>query len=246
MFTLILACAGERPTFAETFKKISQPPLSERWFGIYADKERVGFYRQKIEATPDGYRMEGDGNIRISVMGFSKIAVTHEVYLVGKNLSLRSLDVEQTINGSTTRLYGKVGDGIMRIKSENSGKTTERQLKFKGEIYPGPALNLYPMMRDIVAGKSYKILTFDSEEVRVKEVKISVLGEDKTPDDRLALKLRNTLYPFVNNDVWMDGQGNTIFESVRDGLVTTKAEDPKLPGAIVVRTEPAIKEQQKP
>jgi transglutaminase-like putative cysteine protease len=45
--------------------------------------------------------------------------------------------------------------------------------------------------------------------------------------------MRNNLYPFVNNDIWVDAQGNTLMESVRDGLVTTKAEDPKLLGPFV-------------
>lgn len=260
-FTIILTFAGIRPAAAESFKKLDKPPLSERWFGIYVDNDRVGFYRQKIEETAEGYRIEGDGNVRIKVMGFSKVAAMREIYLVGRNLTLRSFEVEQNINGLSSRLHGKVGDGSMRIKSESKGKTTEKQLRFKGEIYPGPALNLYPLMRDVNAGKSYKILTFDSEEVKIKEVKISVLGEEKTPDGRPALKLRNNLYPFVNNDIWMDGQGNTLIETVRDGLVTTKAEDPKALGVFVgsmalakkdliydfsmVRPEPPIKEQKK-
>lgn len=261
IFTIILTFTGIRPTAAESFKKLDKPPLSERWFGIYVDNDRVGFYRQKIQETAEGYRMEGDGNVHIKVMGFSKVAAMREIYLVGRNLSLRSFEVEQSINGRPARLYGRVGDGNMRIKSESNGKTTEKQLKFKGEIYPGPALNLYPMLRDVNAGKSYKVLMFDAEEVKIKEVKINVLGEEKTPDNRPALKLRNNLYPFVNNDIWMDGQGNTLIESVRDGLVTTKAEDPNVLGAFVgsmtlakkdlihdfslVRIEPPIKEQQR-
>ncbi len=261
VFTIILGLAGILPAAAEVFKKIDKPPLSEHWFGIYVENNRVGFYHQKIEETPDGYRMEGNGNLRISVMGFSKISATHEIYLVGRNLSLRSLDVEQTINGISSRVYGKAGDGIMRIKSNNNGRTTEKQLKFNGDLYPGPALNLYPMMRDIATGKSYKMLTFDPEEIRIKEVIVRIIGDEKAYNGRLALKLRNNLYPFVNNDVWMDKLGNIISESVREGLVITKEEDPKSLGAYVsnlalgkkdliydfsmVRIEPPIKEQQK-
>ncbi|NVN92879.1 MAG: transglutaminase domain-containing protein [Desulfuromonadales bacterium] len=260
VLTMILAVTGIRPTSAVAFNKIAKPPLAERWFGIYMDSTQKGFYHQKIEETSDGYRMVGESSIRITVMGFSRVADMHEVYVVGKNLSLRSLDVEQTINGITSRLYGKVGDGIIRIKCDNNRVITDRQLRFKGEVYPGSALNLYPMMRDLGVGKSFNIQIFDSEEIRIKEVKVTVLGEDKTPDGRSALKLRNNLYPFVNNDIWMDGQGNTIIESVREGLVTTKAEDPKVLGAFignmalskkdlihdfsVVRIEPPIKNQK--
>lgn len=258
-FSLIICTATA--SFAAIARKIDRPPLSERWFGIYVDNERVGFYRQTISESPDGYRMDGYGSVRMRVMGFSKEASTRETYLVAKNLSLRSFDVEQTINGSPSRVSGKVGDSTVRIRSEAGGKTSDKQLKIKGDVFPGPALNIYPLMRDTSAGKSYKIQTFDPEEVKVKDVTITVLGEAMTPEGLPALKLRNNLYPFVNNDILVDSLGNTLTETVRDGLVTTKSEDPKLLGAFVssvalakkdliydfslIRTEPPIKDPKK-
>ena len=256
IFSLLIA--GIYPAEAGIFKKLNKPPLSEQWFGIYVDNDRAGFYRQKISESGDGFLMEGYGSVRIKVMGFSREASTRESYLVAPNMSLRSFEVEQTINGASSRLLGKISAGILKIKREVDGNITDKQFKLKGEIYPGPALNIYPMMHDITAAKSYKILTFDPEDIKIKEVRISVLGEDKTPSGQPALKLRNNLYPFVNNDIWMDEQGNTLLESVRDGLVTTKSEDSKTLGAFVgglalakkdliydfslVRAEPPIKD----
>ena len=232
LLTFLLS-AGVCPVLAASFKKLDKPPLAEQWFGIYVDNERVGFYRQRISELADGYRMEGDGSVCMKVMGFSKEASMRETYQVAKNLTLRSFDVEQSINGITSHVSGKSGDGGLRVKSEINGKTSEKQLKFKGELYPGPALNIIPLMRDVTPGKSYKTSTFDAEEVKIKEVKISIQGEENTPDGHPALKLRNNLYPFVSNDIWVDALGNTLFESVRDGLVTTKAEDSKLLGPFV-------------
>ncbi|MBI5484390.1 MAG: transglutaminase domain-containing protein [Deltaproteobacteria bacterium] len=258
---LTLLLCSSAASFAAPPHKVDRPPLSERWFGIYVDNERVGFYRQNISESPEGYLMDGYGSVRMKVMGFSKEASTRETYLVSKNLSLRSFDVEQTINGSSSRVSGKIGDGVIRLKSEANGKTTDKHIKVKGDVFPGPALNIYPLMRDPSAGKSYKIVTFDPEESKVKDVTITVLGEEKTPEGVPGLKLRNNLYPFVNNDIWVDSQGNTLMESVRDGLVTTRSEDPKLLGAFVggvalakkdliydfslVRSDPPIKEPKK-
>jgi len=260
LIAIILTVTAVLPAAAQ-FKKLDKPPLSERWFGIYLDKERVGFYRQVISETPDGYRMEGDGSVHMKVMGFSKEAATREAFLVGKDLSLRSFEVEQTVNGTASRLTGKFANNIIRIKITTNGKTTERQLKCKGEVYPGPALNLYPLMHDATSGKVYSILTFDPEEVKVKEVKISFMGEDQTPDSLPALKLRNNLYPYVNNDIWMDDNGNTLLESVREGLVIIRAESPKQLGPFVgdialakkdliydfslVKSEPPIRDSKK-
>jgi transglutaminase-like putative cysteine protease len=233
LLVLVLLSSAVCPVSAAPFKKLDKPPLTEQWFGIYVDNERVGFYRQKISEIADGYRMEGDGSVHMKVMGFTKEASMRETYQVAKNLTLRTFDVEQTINGVSSRVSGRTGDGSLRLKNEINGKITEKQIKFKGELYPGPALNIFPLMREVTPGKTYKASALDAEEVKVKEFKVSIQGEEMTPDGRPALKLRNNLYPFVNNDIWVDVQGNTLIESVRDGLVTTKAEDPKLLGPFV-------------
>jgi hypothetical protein len=218
---------------AAPFGKIISPTVSERWFSIYVNSGRVGFYRQRIDKVEDGFIMEGSGSVRMKVMGFSKEASMHETYTVSKTLALRSFDVEQTINGTTSHVNGKVSGSAIHIKSETNGKTSDKTLKFKGDVYPGPALNLYPLMRSVSTGAVYKIQAFDAEELKIKDIQITVLGEDKTSDGLRALKLRNNLYPFVNNDIWVDEQGNTLEESVREGLVTTKAEQPKDLGAFI-------------
>ncbi len=257
----ILVLWGGHSAFADPLGKIDAPPLSERWFGIYVNSERVGFYRQKTDKTEDGYRMEGNGSVRMKVMTFSKEASMRETYLVSKSLTLRSFDVDQTINGSSSHVSGKVSGNIIHIKTEVNGKITDKTLKIKGEVYPGPALNIYPLMRTIAVGSSHKIQMFDPEELKIKEVQITVLGEEKTTDGLPAIKLRNNLYPFVNNDIWVDRQGNTLEESVRDGLVTTKAEPPKTLGTFIsdwalakkdliydfslVRVQPPIKDAKK-
>ena len=257
----ILVLCSSLASQAAPFGKIDAPPLSERWFGIYVNSERVGFYRQRIDKSDDGYRMEGNGSVRMKVMSFSKEASMRETYLVSKNLALRSFDVEQTVNGSSSHVSGKVSGSAIHIKSQLNGTVTDKMLKFKGDVYPGPALNLYPLMHAVSAGTSYKIQAFDPEETKIKEIQITVLGEGKTTEGVPALKLRNNLYPFVNNDIWVDGQGNTLEESVREGLVITKVEQPKAIGSFVsdwalakkdliydfslVRVQPPIKDSKK-
>jgi hypothetical protein len=257
---LLVLCSA-LVALAVPFSSIDAPPLSERWFGVYVNNERVGFFRQRIEASGDGYRMEGNGSVQMNVMNVSKKAFMRETYLVSKSLALRSLEVEQTVNGVSSHVTGLVSGNAIHIKSEAHGKISEKTLTFKGEVYPAPALNLYPLMRAVSAGASYTIQAFDPEEVRIKDVLIRVLGKDKTSDGLPALKLSNNLYPYVTNEIWVDSRGNTLEESVREGLVITKAELPTALGAFVsdwalakkdliydfsmVRVQPPIKDVKK-
>jgi hypothetical protein len=242
-------------------RRIDAPQLSERWFGIYVNGDRVGFYRQRFDKDGDGFRLEGNGSVRMKVMGFSKEASMRETYLVAKNLTLRSFDIDQTVNGSTSHVSGAVSGAAINLKSTVNGVTSGKTLKFRGEVYPPPALNLYPLMRPSVAGSTFTVQEFDPEELKIKEVRISVLGEGKTSDGLPAIKLRNDLYPFVTNDIWVDTEGNTVEESVREGLVTTKAEPPETLGSFIgdwalakqdliydfslVREQPPLKEPKK-
>lgn len=207
------------------FAKLSAAPDKEQWFGIYVDNERVGFYRQKLSAASDGYTIEASGSVKMKIMGFSKEASMRESYTVTKSLGLKTFDVNQTISGSTSRVSGKVSEGAVHAIIEEKGVKKDKTIKIKGEIFPGAVLNILPLMRETKVGKSYKINFFDPEESKVKEVKISVIGIGKSPDGKgEAVQLRNNLYPFVTNDIWVNSEGETILESVRDGLVMTKKE----------------------
>jgi hypothetical protein len=222
------------PVFAAAANQLATPPLGERWFAILIDNEQVGFYHQQTTALPEGgYRIEGDGAVRMKVMGFTKESSSREIYQVGPNLALKTVEVEQIINGSKSRLSGKMIPGGLQIRREADGKSSLKTLKAKSELFPGPALNLLPLFKGTATGKTLRVFSFDPEELAIKEVKITVQGEGKTPEGVPAFKLRNNLYPFVDNDIWLDRQGNTLLESVRDGLVITKAEPPEKLAAFV-------------
>lgn len=213
---------------------LSAPPLGERWFAILMADEQVGFYRQQVTALPEGgFQIEGSGSVRMRVMGFSKEASSREVYRLGPTLALQTIEVEQTINGRHARLAGKVVTDGLLLTQVVQGKASKRLLKFKGPLLAGPLLNLYPLLKGPLAGTVYRVQVFDPEEIRIKPVSITVVGEQATPDGQPAIKLRNDLYPFVENEIWVDSQGNTLLESVRDGLVLTRAEQPERLAAVV-------------
>ena len=205
--------------------KLSAPPEGERWFSINLDGERVGFARLNVSKAGDGYRIDSEGSVKLRVMGFSREAISRESYLVGPDLTLRSFASENRIDGSPMAVKGAVTPDGIKAAVESAGGSKSRTLKSKGKVYPPQALNLYPLMQGAQGGKSFKIPTLDLESVKVKQVKVEVIGEETLPDGTRTVHLRNDLYPMVDNDVWVDLKGNSIRESVRDDLVVTLAED---------------------
>ena len=232
--TLIITLSSSFICTAHAFAKLEKPPLEERWFGIYVDNERVGFYTQRFTETADGYRIDTASSVRMNVMGFSKDATTREIYLVSRSLALQSLDVSYALNGNTSHVYAKKYGAGLKVRLETGGKTSDKQFRFRGDIYPAPTLNILPLTRSSsIKNKTFKVLTFDPEELKVKEVAISVFDTAKAPNGTPALMMRNNLYPFVHNDIWIEMDGQTTWESVRDGLVITKSEPRKQLAAFV-------------
>ena len=222
---------------ARTFSSLTGPPAGERWFGIYFSDERTGFARLKISEVPTGYLFESDSSVKMSGFGFSREASARESYQVNRDLSLRSFEVSQTIDGSPMKLIGQVGAKALSVTSETKGNRRVKTLPVKGRVYPPAVLNLYPLMQKVTAGKKIRVTMFDPEAVALKEVRITALGFE-TLDGQDVLHLRNNLYPFVDNDIWVDSSGNTLRESVRDGWIETRAE--KADEARVFLAEAAI------
>jgi hypothetical protein len=65
----------------------------------------------------------------------------------------------------------------------------------------------------------------DIEDVKIKDVKISVIGAETLADGTAAIHMQNDLFPVVDNDIWVDLVGNTVRESVHDDLIVTQAEN---------------------
>jgi len=203
---------------------LTKPPLGDFRYGIYFNGERTGFARTKIGEGPEGYRIEGESAVKMSGLGFSREASVRETYIVNRDLSLRSFEVSQTIDGSPMKLSGQVVSRGIRIVVESAGNRKERTLARRGEVYPPVVINLYPLMKGIVIGRKYPVFMLDVESVAVKTVTFSAVGFE-TLEGKKALHLRNDLYPFVDNDIWLDPSGVTMRESVRDGWIETRAED---------------------
>ncbi|NJD39352.1 MAG: transglutaminase domain-containing protein [Geobacter sp.] len=224
------------PTAAADIVKISSPPLEERWFSILIDGEQVGYYSTKIRAvgSNDWYEIEESGSDTIKIMGYHQKKTYRRSYIFDNNLHLKSLEIQQIINGKTIKMSGFViGTNLKLQQKFADGKQQVKTLKTKKKLIPGPLLNLVPLYKGSTAGTHHRVTTFDAEDQTIKDVNISVIGNDVTPDGAFAIRLTNDLLPFVSNDIWVDRQGNTLLESVRDGLVITRAEPPEKMAAFI-------------
>lgn len=213
---------------------LAEPPLGERWFSISFGDERSGFTHTTISTHAGGYEVISDSSARIAGLGFSRDAFSRETYQVNRDLSLKSFVVEQSIDGKPMRAHGEITKKGVKVTVESGGRRREKSLQARDKVYPPPLLNLYPMMQGIRTGKKYRLQMLDVEEIKLQEVTITALGKETLAGGEAAVHLRNDLYPFVDNDIWLDLAGNTIRESVRDGMIVTRAEEGSVAGKFII------------
>lgn len=226
---------------ARAFAPLSGPPSGERWFGIFYNDERTGFVHLVLSENPTGFLIESESSVKMSGFGFSREASVRESYQVNRDLSLRSFQVSQTIDGSPMKLTGQVGATALSVTTESKGTRRAKTLPLKGRVYPPAVLNFYPLMQKVTVGKKFRVTMFDPETVTLKDVRITAVAFE-TRDGQDLLHLRNNLYPVVDNDIWVDSSGNTVRESVRDGWIETRAE--KADEARVFLSEAAISKKE--
>jgi hypothetical protein len=227
---------------AEPIAPLIGPPLGERWFSITFGDKRSGFTHTTISAHSGGYEVISDSSARMAGLGFTRDAFSRETYQVNRDLSLKSFIVEQSIDGKLMRAQGEITKKGVKVTVESGGHRREKSLQTRNKVYPPPLLNFYPMMQGIRAGKKYRLQMLDIEEIKLQEVTITALGKETLAGGEAAVHLRNDLYPFVDNDIWLDLAGNTIRESVRDGLIVTRAEEGPVAGKFIIEAAIARKE----
>jgi hypothetical protein len=210
---------------AQEMPKLSKLPIGERWFSISKNKEQTGYNRLDIRDSGAGYEITVESGAKFSVLGFSREAVSWERYQVNRDLSLKSFEVDEVINGKPMKLKGDVNPDGVRVSITSDGGTKEKTLKAKGPVYPPPVINIYPLLNGGEAGKSFRVKMLDIEKVKVIGVKISVIGIDVSPGGFQTVHMQNDLYTFVDNDVWVDMNGSTVKEAVSRANIITLAED---------------------
>lgn len=205
--------------------RLAKPPIGERWFSISKEKEQTGFNRLEIRDAGGGYEITVESGARMSVMGFSRDAASRERYLVNRDLSLKSFEVDEVISGKPMKLTGEVTSEGVKVNVWASGSIKEKTLKVKGPVFPPPVLNIYPLMQGGEAGQVFRLKMLDIEKVKIIGVKISVIGTETLTGGMATVHLQNDLYTFVDNDIWVDLKGNTVRESVRHGMIETQPGD---------------------
>jgi transglutaminase-like putative cysteine protease len=212
---------------------------SARWHGIYYRGEKIGFSVEQTSETPDGYDLEEDGRIQMSLLGATTSAKLRTVAHVDRAFELRSFSFSLDPGTGPMEIQGALqGTRLdLTLRSPSGVRTETRELKAK----PMLSLNLPRRLASegLRTGKHLEVMVFDPATLQNAPMTLDVKGREvvmvasrPVPAFRVETHLGG-----VTSTSFVTEVGETVREESPSGFFTVKetravALAPAVPGAI--------------
>ena len=194
------------------------------WRGVYYRGEKVGFTVGQVVTVDDGYELQEDGRLQMSLLGATTPAVIRTTARVDRAFTLRSFDFSLDPGTGPLSLSGTV-DGLtlrVTIRSAGSERTETRTLK------EPPALMLNMARRlaaaGLSAGATHELMVFDPATlanqpvtVRVHAREVVVTGGRPLPAFKVDLA-----YSGLTTTAWITDTGAIVREESPLGLMSVR------------------------
>jgi len=194
------------------------------WRGVYYRGEKVGFTVGQVVAIDDGFELQEDGRLQMSLLGATTPAVIRTTARVDQAFQLRAFEFSLDPGTGPLAITGTV-DGLtlaMQIRSAGSVRTETRTLAEP----PALMLNLARRLAGtgLVAGATHRLMVFDPATlanqpvtVRVHDREVVLTGGRPLPAFKVDLG-----YAGLTTTAWVTDTGVIVREESPLGLLSVR------------------------
>jgi transglutaminase-like putative cysteine protease len=206
-----------------------------QWRGVYYRGEKVGFTVGQTVATDDGFELQEDGRLQMSLLGATTPAVIKTTARVDRAFALQSFDFSLDPGTGPLHLSGKV-DGLtltIEIRSSGSTRTEVRTLT------EPPALMLTLARRlagaGLEAGARHEVMVFDPATLSNAPVVVDVSGREVVLAGGRPIPAFKVQLGFsgLTTTAWITDTGEIVREESPLGLMSVR-ETPEQAQALAV------------
>jgi len=203
---------------------LSRYGSTAKWKGIYYRGEKIGFSVSQTLPKGDGYEIQEDGQLQLTLMGMGTPARLKTSVSVDRAFNMRAfsfsldpgtgaINVDGTLDG--TRL-------LLEIRTKGGKRSDTRELKEP----PNLSLNLSRRLAamGLAPGKRFELSMFDPATLKNAPMTIEVEGRDvvRVGGRPLpTLKLR-TQFSGVTSHSWLTETGEIVREESPMGLIVVQ------------------------
>lgn len=195
-----------------------------QWRGVYYRGAKVGFTVSQVVARDDGYELQEDGQLEMTLLGAASMARIRTTAVVDRAFALRSFDFSMDPGTGAVIVRGEVdGPRLVLTIVTGAGERTET-LQF--DEPPALALNIGRRLADgrLVPGARYTWSVFDPATLRnapmtveVGEREVVRTGEQRVPAFRVAMSSAG-----LRVTAWVTDTGEIVREDSPLGLMTVR------------------------
>jgi transglutaminase-like putative cysteine protease len=206
-----------------------------QWRGVYYRNEKIGFTVSQTIATEDGFELQEDGRLQMSLFGAQTAAVIHTAARVDRVFTLRSFEFSLDPGTGPTTVSGRVDGLILRLSvTTSSGTRTEDRPLTEPPVL---ALSLARRLADagLESGARHRWIIFDPATLSSGAVTIDV-GKRELVDvngRRMPAFRTEMAYAGLVTTSWISDTGEVVRERSPMGLETVR-ERPEDARAMVV------------
>jgi transglutaminase-like putative cysteine protease len=203
-----------------------------QWRGVYYRGDKIGFTVSQTVPTEDGFELQEDGRLQMSLLGASTAAALHTAARVDSTFALRSFDFSLDPGTGAVVVRGRVepiaGAGtrarlVIAITSGGATRTETREL----DAVPVLSQNFSRLLAGgrLSAGSQQHWTIFDPATLRNQPVRVAIgdreivrtAGERPMPAFRVEME-----YQGLRTTSWITDTGDVVREESPLGLITVR------------------------
>jgi hypothetical protein len=217
---------------------LSRYGSSAQWKGVYSRGEKIGFMVGQTVPTADGYELQEDGRLQMTLLGATSAARLHTAVQVDRNFEVRSFQFSMDPGTGAIEVSGTVeGRQLVLTVKTASGTRSERR-----ELAEPPALSLNLPRRlaaaGLAPGQRIEVPVFDPATLRNDTMVVDVQAREvvRAADRPIPAFKVSTRFAGITSTSWVTDTGEVVREESPLGLIVVK-ETPERATALAVPGE---------
>jgi transglutaminase-like putative cysteine protease len=195
-----------------------------QWRGVYYRNEKIGFTVSQTIATDDGFELQEDGRLQMSLLGARNVVSIRTTARVGHDFGLRSFDFSLDPGTGGTRVRGELQDRRLHLTVSTAAGVHEEDRLLADT--PVLSLNLARRAADagLAPGRRYTWTIFDPATLSQSPLTLSVgsrelvsAGGRRVPAFRVE-----TQYAGLQTTSWITDTGEVVLEKSPLGFETVR------------------------
>jgi transglutaminase-like putative cysteine protease len=218
---------------------LSRYGSSAQWKGVYSRGEKIGFMVGQTVATADGYELQEDGRMQMTLLGATSAARLHTAVQVDKAFQARSfqfsmdpgtgpIEISGTVDGRRLQLTVKTPSGAARTETRQLSEPPSLSLNLSRQL---AAAGLAP-------GKHVEVQVFDPATLRNEAMVVDVQAREvvRVADRPVPAFKVLTRFAGITSTSWVTDTGEVVREESPLGFLVIK-ETPERATALAVPGE---------